>query len=131
MNYCIITGRLTDDPVIRHTQDGKAVASYTVAVNRPAARQEQKADFIRCVAWEKRAEFAEKYMSKGRKFVVAGRLQTGSYKDKDGKTIYTTELIAQEVDFADSKPETMAAPASGSDGFMTMPDSLDEELPFN
>jgi len=136
MNNVILSGRLTADPEIRYTQDGKAVATYTLAVDRPAARQEQKADFIRCTAWEKKAEFAEKYMRKGRKFIVEGRIQTGSY-EKDGRKVYTTDIIVSSQEFADSKPEGQSAqpestqPEMASDEFMDVPENLAEDLPFN
>ena len=116
MNKVVLMGRLTADPEIRSTQGGKMVAHYTLAVDR-----REGADFIMCVAWEKRAEFAEKYLHKGTKIVLCGRIQTGSYTDKDGKKIYTTDVIVEEVEFAESKKE-----AQGD--YMTLPDG---SLPFN
>lgn len=130
MNNVILSGRLTADPEIRHTQDGKAVATYTLAVDRPAARQEQKADFIRCTAWEKKAEFAEKYMRKGRKFIVEGRIQTGSY-EKDGRKVYTTDVIIDHFEFCEKKADTEAtAPDIPDDHFVDVPEGIQEELPF-
>ena len=116
MNKVFLVCRLTADPEIRSTQGGKMVARYTVAVDR-----KEGADFIRCVAWEKRAEFAEKYLHKGTKIALVGRLQTGSYTDKDGKKVYTTDVIVEEVEFAESKKE-----AQGD--YMPLPDG---SLPFN
>lgn len=133
MNTVILSGRLTRDPEIRHTPSGIEVARYTLAVDRPGAKQEPKADFIICTAWDKKAEFAEKYMRKGRKFVVEGRIQTRSYKDKDGKTVYTTEVVVNNQEFADSadsKPEGSAPVTAQPDEFVTIPEDLAEELPF-
>lgn len=131
MNRCFLLGRLTKDPVIRHTQDQKAVASFTLAVNRASARQEQKADFINCTAWEKRAEFAEKYLHQGSKIALSGRIQTGSYKDRDGKTVYTTDVVVEEMEFAESKPSSsQAAPDTGETDFVPIPEGLQEQLPF-
>ena len=133
MNNVFLSGRLTADPEVRYTQSQKAVATYTLAVDRRAARNadgHMEADFIRCIAWEKRAEFAERYMRKGRKYVVTGRIQTGSYKDKDGKTVYTTDVVVESQEFADSKPDGAVATAEDTNGFV-VPDGLDEELPFN
>lgn len=132
MNIAVLSGRLTADPEVRRLQDGKVVATYTLAVDRPAARTESKADFIRCTAWDKRGEFAEKYMHKGRKYLVTGRIQTGSYKDKDGKTVYTTEVVVDRQEFADSRSEAQVQQdADKGTDFMTVPDGIDEELPFN
>ena len=130
MNKWIGMGRLTADPVVRSTQDGKMVAAYTLAVNRPAARQESKADFINVKAWEKRAEFAEKYLCKGMKIVVVGRIQTGSYKDRDGRTVYTTDIVADEQEFCEAKGKTENIAEAPADDFMKIPDD-DPELPFN
>lgn len=129
MNKVCLIGRLTADPEIRATQDGKSVASYTLAVNRPAARSEQKADFIRMTAWEKKAEFAEKYLHKGIKIAVTGRIQTGSYKDRDGKTVYTVDVIAEEQEFCEAKSSEAKA-EQPDQGFMHVPDD-DPDLPFN
>ena len=107
MNKVILMGRLTKDPEIRATQDGKRVASYTLAVDRKVAKQEQKADFISCTAWEKKAEFAEKYLSKGMKIAISGRLQTGSYTDRNGNTVYTTDVVVEDQEFCEKKAETI------------------------
>lgn len=130
MNKVILIGRLTADPEVRSTTDGKAVASYTLAVDRRVARNngQNTADFIRCVAWEKRAEFAEKYLKKGTKIAVSGRIQTGSYTDKDGKKVYTTDVVIEEQEFAEKKADSAPAPAPTD--FVSVPDDLGE-LPFD
>ena len=107
MNKVVLMGRLTKDPEIRATQDGKRVASYTLAVDRKVAKQEQKADFISCTAWEKKAEFAEKYLTKGMKIAISGRLQTGSYTDRNGNTVYTTDVVVEDQEFCEKKAETI------------------------
>lgn len=133
MNKAILLGRLTGDVEVSYTQSNMAIARYTLAVDRKKKDGEQTADFIRCVAFDKNGEFAEKYLRKGTKIAVVGRIQTGSYKDKDGKTVYTTDVVIEEQNFAESKKETQdnapAAPVD-NDGFMNVPDGLQEELPF-
>ena len=124
MNNVTLIGRLTADPVIRSTTTGKMTASFTLAVDRRVKKDEQNADFIRCICWEKKAAFAEQYLHKGTKIAISGRIQTGSYKDKDGKTVYTTDVVVEEIEFAESKQQT-------TDGFVSIPDGVDEELPFN
>ena len=145
MNNVILMGRLTRDPEIRYSQGEKptVVARYTLAVNRRFKREgDPEADFISCVAFGKPAEFAEKYLRKGVKLLVSGRIQTGSYTNKDGVKVYTTDVIIENQEFAESKnsdssatstaPKPAPAPASNQpDGFMTIPDGIDEELPFN
>lgn len=139
MNKVILMGRLARDPVVRYSgQDQQmAVARYTLAVDRRRTReQEQSADFISCVAFGKAGEFAEKYFRKGMKITISGRIQTGSYTDRDGRKVYTTDIVIEEQEFAESKREGSSqsqAPAAGpvdSDGFMQIPDGIDEELPF-
>lgn len=151
MNKVVLMGRLTRDPDVRYTQgaNAMAVARYTLAVDRRFKRDSdsQTADFISCVAFGKSAEFAEKYLHQGTKLVVTGRIQTGSYTNKDGQRVYTTDVVVEDQEFAESKgsgggynrdneggfaPEgfTPAAPEAGS-GFMNIPDGIDEELPFN
>ena len=138
MNKVILMGRLTRDPEVRYSQgeNAMAIARYTLAVDRRFAKRdgsnEQTADFIGCVAFGKNAEFAEKYFRKGQQILVEGRWQTGSF-EKDGKKYYTNDCIVEHFDFADSKKDSeTGAPASDSgDGFMNIPDGLDEELPFN
>lgn len=102
-NTCFLIGRLTKDPEMRYTQDQKAVANFTLAVNRDYDRE--KADFIRVIAWGKTAEIVGKYLTKGSQCAVVGSIQTGSYQDKDGKTVYTTDINAQRIEFIGSKNE--------------------------
>lgn len=124
MNKVILIGRLTKDPDVRATNDGKMVGKYTLAVNRPG----DAADFIPCVAFGKAAEFAEKYLHKGIKIAITGRIQTGAYKDKEGKTVYSTNVVIDTQEFCESKG---AAPSTDADGFMNIPDNVDDEgLPF-
>ena len=126
-------GRLTRDVETRYTQGSEpmAISRYPLAVDRKFKREgEQEADFINCVAFGKSGEFAEKYFRKGMKVAVSGRIQTGSYTDKDtGKTVYTTDIIVEDQEFCEKK-EQQDKPSS-SDGFMNIPDGIDEELPFN
>ena len=138
MNKAIEIGRLTRDPEVRYSQgNNTAVARYTVAVDRKFKREgEPTADFIPCVAFGKQAEFAEKYFRKGTKVVISGRITTGSYTNKDGQKIYTTEITVEEQEFAESKKNTQPAPepapAGGYEGFMNIPDNVEDEgLPFN
>lgn len=143
MNKVILMGRLTRDPDVRYTQDGQpmAIARFTIAVNRRFKRDnEQQADFISCVAFGKPGEFIEKYAHKGTKLVVEGRIQTGSYTNKDGNKVYTTDVAVENCEFAESKAAgdnnsqgTRLAPSSAPDeGFMTIPDGVDDEgLLFN
>ena len=142
MNKVILMGRLTRNPDVRYSQGEKAtcVARYTLAVNRRFRREgDQDADFINCVAFGRNGEFAEKYLRKGTKIAATGRIQTGSYTNKDGVKVYTTDVVVEEQDFAESKNNSSAgngsnsAPATQdtSDGFMNIPDGIDEELPFN
>ena len=147
MNKVILMGRLTRDPDIRYSQgeNAMAIARYTLAVDRRIRRDansEQTADFISCVAFGKIAEFAERYLHQGTKLVVEGRIQTGSYTNKDGQKVYTTDVIVENCEFAESKnsaseggsyvssrPEPVNA---AGDGFMNIPDGVEDEgLPFN
>ena len=137
MNKVQLMGRLTRDPEVRYSQGERpvAVARYTLAVNRTFKRAgEPDADFINCVTFGRSAEFAEKYFHKGIKIAVTGRIQTGSYTNKDGQRVYTTDVIVEEQEFAESKSASASnAGAAGSaigDGFMNLPDGIDEELPF-
>lgn len=143
MNKAIIMGRLTRDPEVRWTQAGSSqeqmcIARYTLAVDR--RQKDAGADFIPVVAFGKAGEFAEKYFKKGTKLVVTGRIQTGSYTNKDGMKVYTTEVVAEDQEFAESKAaagqqgnEQAAArqPQTDNQGFMNIPDGIDEELPFS
>lgn len=141
MNHVVLIGRLVRDPEIRYSQGEKpmAVAKYTLAVDRRYKRGgEPTADFIRCISFGNNAEFAEKYMTQGRKFAVEGSIQTGSYQNKDGQTVYTTDVIVNGQDFCDSKPASSgnsgnyAGAATDSEGFMNIPDGVEDEgLPFN
>lgn len=140
MNKVILMGRLTRDPEVRYTQgdNAMAIARYSLAVDRRFKRDgEPDADFINCVAFGKSGEFAEKYLKKGTKIAIVGRIQTGSYTNKDGQKVYTTDVVVEEQEFAESKGngstegnQTVKSPTS-SDGFMNIPDGIDEELPFN
>lgn len=136
MNHICLIGRLTADPEVRYTQGEKpmAVARYTLAVDRPRkAEGQQVADFIRCVAFGKTAEFAEKYLHKGNKIALEGRIQTGSHDDKDGKKVYTTDIVVNSHYFCESAGNAPARNATtDEDGFMQIPDGVgDEGLPFN
>ena len=146
MNKVILMGRLTRDPDVRYSagESGTSVARYTLAVDRRFNKRdgEATADFISCVAFGRSAEFAEKYFHQGLKVVVTGRIQTGSYTNKDGQKVYTTDVVVEECEFAESKnaagensgftPSDRPSPSSAAgDGFMNIPDGIDEELPFN
>ena len=132
-------GRLTRDPEVRYTQgdNAMAIARYSLAVDRRFKRDsEPDADFINCVAFGKAGEFAEKYLKKGIKIAVVGRIQTGSYTNKDGQKVYTTDVVVEEQEFAESKnsgssDNNQSAPANKNTDFMNIPDGIDEELPFN
>ncbi len=172
MNKVILMGRLTRDPEVRYSQGGEApltIARYSLAVDRRQNRNNadgQTADFINCVAFGRSAEFAEKYLRKGTKIAITGRIQTGSYTNKDGVKVYTTEVVVEDQEFAESKNSAggaegsfgsgnygsnggfggnggfaggnnnyggynRPAPGGAGDGFMNIPDGIDEELPFN
>lgn len=162
MNKVILMGRLTRDPEVRYSagDNSLAIARYTLAVDRRFKRDgEATADFISCVSFGRTAEFAEKYFRQGLKIAVTGRIQTGSYTNRDGQKVYTTEVVVEEQEFAESKAASdnyqggsyqnnnyqnnnyggfggSSAPAAGgssvsADGFMNIPDGIDEELPFN
>lgn len=139
MNKVILMGRLTRDPEVRYTQgdNAMAIARYSLAVDRRFKRDgEPDADFINCVAFGKAGEFAEKYLKKGTKIAVVGRIQTGSYTNKDGQKVYTTDVVVEEQEFAESKnsgssDNNQSAPANKNTDFMNIPDGIDEELPFN
>ena len=154
MNKVILMGRLTRDPEVRYSQGEQpmAIARYSLAVDRRFNRNSQDgqtADFINCVAFGRNGEFAEKYLHKGTKILAEGRIQTGSYTNKDGQRVYTTDVVAENVEFAESKNASAGnndggyqnagfgggnsapAPSGAGDGFMNIPDGIDEELPFN
>ena len=146
MNKAILMGRLTRDPDVRYSQgeNPMAIARYTLAVDRRFKRDgEQSADFINCLAFGRSAEFAEKYFKQGTKIAVSGRIQTGSYTNREGVKVYTTEVVIEEQEFAESKaaasqnnnrgasqPSTPQSSTTASDGFMNIPDGLEDELPF-
>ena len=137
MNKVILSGRLTRDPEVRYSQQNNtAVARYTLAVDRMTRNAEQSADFIRCVCFAKTAEFAEKYFYKGIKISVVGHIQTGSYSDRDGQKVYTTDVVVENQEFCESRSSSSAAPSTqqspdSADQFMDIPDGIDDELPFN
>ncbi len=155
MNKVILMGRLTRDPDVRYSQgeSATAVARFTLAVDRRFRRDgDTTADFIGCVAFGRQAEFAEKYLRQGTKVVLTGRIQTGSYTNRDGQKVYTTDVVAEDLEFAESKaaaaergasagfqPQQSSNPfqsaptpsAAAGDGFMNIPDGIDEELPFS
>lgn len=140
MNKVILMGRLTRDPEVRYTQGDNAIAiaRYSLAVDRRFKRDgEPDADFINCVAFGKSGEFAEKYLKKGTKIAVVGRIQTGSYTNKDGQKVYTTDVVVEEQEFAESKnsvssDNNQSAQANKNTDFMSVPDEIeDSELPFN
>ncbi len=152
MNKVILMGRLTRDPDIRYSagENSMAIARYTLAVDRRFKRDnDATADFISCVAFGRSAEFAEKYFRQGLKIVVTGRIQTGSYTNRDGQKVYTTDVVVEDQEFAESKAASQSnsydaggyqqqqsyskpePSAAAGDGFMNIPDGIDEELPFN
>lgn len=152
MNKVVLVGRLTRNPEVRYSQGEKptAVARYTLAVDRRLKRDgEPTADFIPCVVFGRSAEFAEKYFRQGMRVAISGNIQTGSYTNKDGVKVYTTEVYVEEQEFAESRSEhssgsapaqsqnapaqtaAPAQPAVDANGFMNIPDGIDEELPFN
>ncbi len=152
MNKVILMGRLTRDPEVRYSagESATAVARYTLAVDRRFRREnDANADFIGCVAFGRQAEFAEKYLRQGTKIAITGRIQTGSYTNRDGVKVYTTDVVVEEQEFAESKnasastgaseggytaapaPSRPTPSAASGDGFMNIPDGIDEELPFN
>ncbi len=130
INKAILMGRLTRDPVIRHTDSGKAVCNFTVAIDNGYG-EEKSADFISCVAWNKTAEFVDKYFVKGRMIIVVGRIQTRTWEDRDGKKNYVTEVVASEVAFGESKKDAAtnsAGHTAAGDDFT--PIDSDDDLPF-
>ena len=152
MNKVILMGRLTRDPDVRYSagENSTAVARYTLAVDRRFHRDgDATADFIGCVAFGRQAEFAEKYLRQGTKIAITGRIQTGSYTNREGQKVYTTDVVVEEQEFAESKnaggnnggysapqhnnpaPSANTSDLGSADGFMNNPDGIDEELPFN
>ena len=143
MNKVILMGRLTRDPEVRYSQgeSATAVARFTLAVDRRFRRDDASTDFIGCVAFGRNAEFIEKYFRQGTKALITGRIQTGSYTNRDGQKVYTTDVVVEDQEFAESKNsqgesgfQSTSRPmpsAAAGDGFMNIPDGIDEELPFN
>ena len=137
MNVWTGCGRLTRDPDTKYTQgeNPMCISRFTLAVDRKRKKDgEQTADFISCVAFGKTGEFVEKYAAKGKKFDIVGRIQTGSYQNKDGQTVYTTDVVVEEIEFGESKgaqgsPQAQEAPQN--DGFVNVPDEDLADLPFN
>ena len=145
MNKVILVGRLTRDPEVRYTQgeNPMAIARYTLAVDRRFRRDgEPTADFINCVVFGKSAEFTEKYFRQGLRVAISGRITTGSYTNRDGQKVYTTDIVVEEQEFAESKAESesnktsnnhtqSSSQGTSNDGFLNVPDGIDAELPFN
>ncbi len=149
MNKVILMGRLTRDPDVRYSagEQSQAIARYTLAVDRRGRRNSEDgqptADFISCVAFGRAGEFAEKYFHKGIKIAITGRIQTGSYTNKEGQKVYTTDVVVEEQEFAESKAASESnaggfsaqapteMPSEAGDGFMNIPEGINEELPFN
>lgn len=131
MNEVILSGRLAKDPEIRYTKDGTAAGNFTLAVDRRFKREgSPEADFPRCTVWGRTAELAEKYLKKGTKIMITGRIQTGSY-EKDGRKIYTTDVIIDNFEFCEKKADTeTTAPDIPDDHFVDVPEGIQEELPF-
>lgn len=134
MNRVDLTGRLVRDPEIRYSQGGSSVASFTVASDRTVKKGDEwvhEADFIKCVAFGKTAEFVEKYFKKGSFIVVTGSIKTGSYDKEDGTKVYTTDVWVEKAEFGGSKSENTEQSNNRDDGFINIPDGIDEELLFN
>jgi len=134
MNSVQLVGRFVRDPEVRYANSGTSIAKFTLAVDRIYKTEgEQNADFISCTAFGKAAEFIEKYFRKGQRIGLTGRIQTGSYTNKDDVKVYTTDVIVDRVEFVESKKQGYNEENSSSynDGFMNIPDGIDDELPFN
>ena len=141
INKAILMGRLTRDPELRHTGSGTPVCSFSIAIDNGYG-DNRTTDFINCVAFGRTGEFMERFGRKGTKFLVEGRIQTGSYTNRDGQRVFTTDVVVENVEFAESKssndnnggyvPADRPSPSQAAgDGFMNIPDGIDEELPFN
>lgn len=134
MNNVVLIGRLTRDPDVRYMEGDNpmAVARFTLAVDRRYKKDgEQTADFISCVAFNKNGEFFEKYGRKGVKFAIVGHIQTGSYTNKDGQNVYTTDVVVDAQEFCEKKSGNTETQQTDNDGFMTIPEGIEEGLPFN
>lgn len=131
MNHVVLMGRLTKDPEIRYTNSGKTVGSFSIAVNRRFKSEGQpEADFFNCVTFGKQAEFVEKYLHKGTKILLGGEVQNNNYKDKDGVTHYSVSIVVDEIEFAESKSQNNNSASNNTD-FMSVPEGVEEQLPFN
>ncbi len=143
MNSVNLTGRFTREPEVRYTDGGSSVVRFTLAADRRFKTENgPSADFISCVAFGKTAEFIEKWFSKGMKMELTGRIQTGSYTNQEGQKVYTTDVIAEQVGFSERRSASQKQgnqsqgygndyDPAGEDGFMNIPEDIDEELPFN
>lgn len=138
MNKIMLIGRLTRDPEIRYSQgeNQTCIARYTLAVNRPFRKNgEQEADYLPCIAFGKIGELTEKYLYKGAKIAIEGRIQTGSYTNREGQKVYTTDVVVERQEFLEKRASNGQSntdtASSYEDGFMNIPDGIDEELPFN
>ena len=133
MNKIILLGRLTRDPEVRYTQgdNSMAIAKFSLAVNRRFKKEnEPEADFFNCTAFGKQAEFVEKYLKQGTKILLSGRIQNDNYTNKEGQKVYSIQIMVEEIEFAESKNNNTSEPSQSNDGFMNIPDGLQEELPF-
>ena len=133
MNKIILLGRLTRDPEVRYTQgdNSMAIAKFSLAVNRRFKKEnEPEADFFNCTAFSKQAEFVEKYLKQGTKILLSGRIQNDNYTNKEGQKVYSIQIMVEEIEFAESKNNSTSEPSQSNDGFMNIPDGLQEELPF-
>ena len=135
INKAVIMGRLTRDPEVRYIKTQKdeemAIARYTLAVDRRIKQGgQQSADFISCIAFGKNGEFAEKYLKQGTKIAVTGHIQTGSYTNKDGNKVYTTDVVIEEQGFAESKKNSEEQPPASEEGFVNIPEGIENDLPF-
>ena len=133
MNKIILLGRLTRDPEVRYTQgdNSMAIAKFSLAVNRRFKKEnEPEADFSNCTAFGKQAEFVEKYLKQGTKILLSGRIQNDNYTNKEGQKVYSIQIMVEEIEFAESKNNSTSEPSQSNDGFMNIPDGLQEELPF-
>ena len=133
MNKIILLGRIVRDPEVRYTQgdNSMAIAKFSLAVNRRFKKEnEPEADFFNCTAFSKQAEFVEKYLKQGTKILLSGRIQNDNYTNKEGQKVYSIQIMVEEMEFAESKNNSTSEPSQSNDGFMNIPDGLQEELPF-
>ena len=138
MNKVVFSGRLTRDPEMRYSNDGKAVAKFDIAVNRKFKREnEPDADFFSCVCFGKTAEVVERYVAKGTKLMISGEVRNNNYTNREGQKVYGTQILVDEIEFCESKNSGESAPSqpyrrdTSGDGFMNIPDGIEDELPFN